>query len=253
MPSTYLKRIERAKSARTFDRESIENAESQKFASFGWDYSSALQTLDDRLIQASMSRFGENQNMESVHWLLFAAISMHENVKNILEIGTYKGEATRVLRALFPEASIVTADVPESDPIMKESYGRDEQSEYEKFVSQRSSNLANSDANFIEANSFFLPEHVKPGFDLVWVDGGHLYPEIAWDICNAFHLCKDGGYILVDDVLVHPDSPVSSKVSRASYQVIEYLLQRKQLKHDFFLKRMELVPRNRKYVAVMQK
>ncbi len=252
-PLVYLNRIEYMLMSRALNEAALLQQEREKFASFGWDYGTALSTLNRCLEQCGMARFGENRAMESTHWLLFAAISTTEKVQRVLEIGTYTAQATRVLRGLFPDAYILTIDVPDSDPIMRNTYGRVHDEAYQAFLAERTANLKCSNATFLESNSFFLPEHTADKFDLIWVDGGHRYPEIAWDICNSFHLCNEGGYILIDDVLVHPDSMETDKVSRASFEIIQYILERRHARHRFFLKRVHPIPRYRKYVAVLQK
>ena len=94
-------------------------------------------------------------------------------------------------------------------------------------------------------------------FDLIWVDGGHLYPEVAWDLAAAHHLCRDGGQLLCDDVIPAPDGPRTAYVSPDSYQVLDYFAVRTGETLRLFLKRCAFkhagVPRKRKYIAMMRR
>ena len=88
------------------------------------------------------------------------------------------------------------------------------------------------------------------------MDGGHLYPEISWDICNAYHLCNNNGWILYDDIIPNQKYDLGMANSD-SYNVLEYIKQRIENKITYFLKRdgaeFSANPLKRKYVALMHK
>jgi len=94
-------------------------------------------------------------------------------------------------------------------------------------------------------------------FDLIWLDGGHKYPEVAWDACQAYWLCKPGGLIVFDDVIKHPRPAITDKVSGATYEVLNYIEQRATCKVTYLLKRLapafNSIERQKKYIAVLQK
>ena len=126
--------------------------------------------------------------------LYFTALSFkNPSIKNILEIGTGKGDMTSILSTLWPDSEIVTCDIPEYDPEFKELAIRKEDDAFER-------NINRDNITFHSKNSFFLPTFAKKKFDLIWVDGGHDYPSVAWDIMFAYNNCKKGGYIFMHDV-----------------------------------------------------
>jgi predicted O-methyltransferase YrrM len=102
-----------------------------------------------------------------------------------------------------------------------------------------------------------LPAVIQGEFDLVWIDGGHLYPEIAWDICNAYHRVRKGGFLMCDDIIVHPRGVRDAYVSPDAHQVLQYLVTRTSDHLELYLKRLGATwssdPRARKYVALLNK
>tara|TARA_B100001123_G_C15237069_1_gene997576 strand:- start:552 stop:1229 length:678 start_codon:yes stop_codon:yes gene_type:complete len=197
----------------------------------------------------------------SSHMVLFSALSLSPSYfSDILEIGTYKGETSNLLSRLFPSGNITTIDLPASDPIFFNSYlgargNANRQKIYTEILSQ---NLTPDNIHFIETNSFFLLS-VLDGkkFDLIWLDGGHLYPEIAWDACQAYWLCKPGGLIIFDDVALNSNTRTTDKLSGAVHEVVTYISNRTNCKVSYLLKRLDpkynSVPSLQKHIAVLEK
>jgi predicted O-methyltransferase YrrM len=248
--------IARIRYGREFSQQAEEQAVRAAIDAAGLDSSKGLQLLND-LLRDSLGRpfdFGK----DSVHWLVFACLcDALPAVSRILEIGTFDGAFTALLSRLFPTAEITTVDLPESDPLLRSTYRRDADAAYRRFVATRDANLGAPNIRFHQFNSAFLLDRVKGPFDLVWVDGGHLYPEIAWDIAAAHHLCRDGGIVLCDDVISAADGPRTPYVSPDSFRVLDYFAQRTGETLHLFLKRCSFkhagVPRKRKYVAMMRR
>jgi predicted O-methyltransferase YrrM len=195
---------------------------------------------------------------DSIHWLVFSALSVAKtDVRHILEIGTFDGEFTWILSRLFPEAKITTVDLPGSDPLLRDFYNRESDSDFQRYKAKQKANLANGNINLVESNSFFLLDKVSEKFDLIWVDGGHLYPEVAWDLCSAYHLCRDDGQVLCDDVIPLKKFYKDRYVSTESFEVLKYLQARTPIELILFLKRRNpfffAVKKDRKYVSCMQK
>src|SRR5262249_17307324 len=133
------------------------------------------------------------------------ALSAQQPDARILELGTYDGEFTAILSRLFPKGSIVTVDLPDDDPIMRQTYGRDDAGRLAEFKRTQKQNVDAPNVQTVSSNTAFLldrvPSPTRHSFDFVWVDGGHLYPDVAWDMAYAFHLCRPGGVVAVDDVV----------------------------------------------------
>ena len=198
-----------------------------------------------------------NRNKDSIHWLLFSGLSISNNPKRILEIGTFDGHFTFILSKLFPKSNIITLDLPESDPLIRETYNRTSDEDYINYVSDRKDNTKASNIRFIDRNSLFLLDSISGKFDIIWIDGGHHFPEIAWDISNSYHLLNEGGIMLCDDIIISNTDMKKGYVSSDSYKTLKYLEQRTKSKMFYFLKRFDgkryATTINRKYVSYFKK
>ena len=238
-----------------FNKELILEEEEEKFNKEKFNREKSKNYLNKILKKLSLDNYDENS--DSVHWLISAAISQEKNINRILEIGTYNGEFTAILSELFPNSDIVSIDLPETDPLLRSTYNREDEQEYEKFKEKQKKNISNSNRiELILSNSFFLRENVEGKFDFIWVDGGHNFPEIAWDICNCYDLLSKGGILMCDDV-IKLDDYNEGFVSNDSYKVLEYINQRLSSNILYFLKRLDgkryARSKNRKYVAFLKK
>jgi predicted O-methyltransferase YrrM len=240
-----------------YDAEGFRKLERRKFAEAGFDYDRGLEKLDQTLAQLGKPPFLDQRGMASVHWILFSSMSLIYDVKRVLEIGTFDGETTRILSELFVDASVTTVDLPGNDPILANSYRRAEPEQVRMFAERQRVNTRHPRIELIQANSFQVPVAAKGKFDLIWIDGGHLYPEIAWDICNAYHLCNTGGWIMCDDVIPSGKGFRNEYVSTDSSFVLDYVSRRTGEKVVFFMKRegaeWSANPNKRKYVALMHR
>lgn len=195
---------------------------------------------------------------DSVHWLLFACLRPAlGDAPRILEIGTFDGGFTRILSALYPGGEIITVDLPESDPILRSTYRRDDDAAFRAFTATRDAHIGQPNVRFLQFNSAFLLDHLQGPFDAIWVDGGHLYPEVAWDIVAARHLVREGGYVLCDDVIPDAAGTRTAYVSPDSHEVLKYLCERSGEPLHLFLKRCSFkhagIPARRKFVALLQR
>ena len=210
----------------------------------------------NKVLEKTHGREFDEKN-DSGHWLLSAAISQSININRILEIGTYTGEFTAILSKLFLDSEIITIDLPENDPILRNSYNRDNNDLYDDFKKEQNKNIDKSgNVNLLLTNSLFLNDKVNGKFDLIWVDGGHNYPEIAWDLCNSYNLLNDGGILMCDDIIKMEKDFAKRFVSTDSYRVLDYLNQRVNNSVLYFLKRLDgkryARLKNRKYIALLK-
>ena len=229
--------------------------EKRKLEGLG-DLEAALTKLN--VILTARGRGPFDFDKDSIHLLLWSLLSLRHPAKRILEIGTFEGEGANVLARLFPGAEVVTVELPEDDPLFRTFYRRTTEAERRAFQEKQAKNLDLPNIRLLKVNSFFLPERVEGAFDLIWVDGGHLYPEVAWDICNAWRLCAPGGYLLFDDVMPDRKSRKTDLISSDSYEVLTYLQARlPSLRPAYFLKRRQLFRYGdvfkKTYVACLQK
>jgi hypothetical protein len=161
------------------------------------------------------------------------------------------------LARLFPGAMITTVDLPASDPLLRDFYNREDDSAFQKYKNTQKNNLASKNIKLVETNSMFLLDKINGKFDLIWVDAGHLYPEVAWDLCNAYQLCGNGGVVLCDDVIPLKTPYKDRYVSTESFEVLSYLEARVEVALSLFLKRRNPLlfanKKSRKYVAMLRK
>ena len=203
-----------------------------------------------------MECFESQKGMASLHWIIFCAISENKTIHNILELGTFDGLTTLIISKIFPNAKITTIDLPEDDPIGIDSCQRNDERYRGEFIEKQRKNTSADNITFIKKNSFFVPEIVHKKFDLIWVDAGHLYPEVSWDICNSYHLCNENGWLMYDDVIPNQNQH-SAYDSSDSYNILQYICSRMKNKMSLFLKRLDpefsANPHRRKYIAVINK
>jgi predicted O-methyltransferase YrrM len=241
------------------DKKEATNIQVQEviFKKNGFDRNNAMQKLE--LIYQSLfdEPYSESDSLSSEHLIIFSALSLSPHkIRNILEIGTYDGKTALILSALFPKAKIITMDLPADDPAFFNSYSRENQ--LGSFITSRDRLLRRCDnIQFEEKNSLHLTSVKADKFDLVWVDGAHGYPTVAMDICNAVRLCKESGYILVDDIWTVLKSHGSDYRSLGGYQTLTALQHAKLIVNfDLFLKRVNVkanLPWTQKYIALIKK
>ena len=148
----------------------------------------------------------------SEHLLVSIALSRILPKKiDILEIGTFAGETTTFFSNLFPFSVIDTIDLPkdviEAQNLYKTSI------DFNFFLEIRSKNTLHSNVFFHEMNSLELFKWTKQ-YNFIFVDGDHKAPITYYDLVNAVRLCKKGGFIMVDDVYVNPETDQFSIESR---------------------------------------
>jgi predicted O-methyltransferase YrrM len=258
-PTRYSRRIRAFLLKCRYDMAAVAAVERAKFTALGFDYSAARKNLDIVLKEMQKPAYSDSNGIASVHWLLFACLAGNRKVDRILEIGTFDGETAALLARLFPDAEIVTVDLPSTDPILAESYdyARGGAEKLNAFEQRLANNTRAANIKLVRVNSFFLPAAVDGLFDLIWVDGGHLYPEVAWDLCNAYHCLKPGGTLMCDDVIPLSDGLRDAYVSPDSHSVLRYVVDRSGDAISLFLKReapeWSADPRQRKFVAMLKK
>jgi predicted O-methyltransferase YrrM len=258
-PKHYVRRLRRIQALKNYDLLHIEAEEIAKFHAIGLDPVAALPHLNSALRSIGSEPYDDLTGTDSIHWLVFAALSLSpraDAIRDILEIGTFRGKTTLLLKTMFPDAQVTTVDLPTSDPIMQQTYRRDTPEQLAEYRATRDSRVNREGIAFIETNSFFIPGVAKGPFDLIWMDGGHLFPEVAWDFCNSWHACRSGGILMCDDIIPDPRGS-DSYASDESHKVISYVAARTDIAPVYLLKRRNpnwsADPVTRKFVAVLQR
>jgi predicted O-methyltransferase YrrM len=185
----------------------------------------------------------------SIHRLAFAALRVGGfRPRHILELGTAAGHTTRYLSDLFPEATIVTVELPPDDPLFTKIHPEGDRALV--------NGLQRPNIVSLRMNTLFIAKENLPAFDLIWIDAGHRFPEVAWDHFLCFHNLAPGGWLFSDDVRF-PDNRMARKEpgSLAAWSVIEYFNMRQSEQFRFLLKREDLKSflLDPKYVAYLCK
>jgi predicted O-methyltransferase YrrM len=142
----------------------------------------------------------DDENL-SWHYHIFAGFSSKKK-KKILEIGTHDGKFANFLSKIFPNSKIITCDLDDKNFFFQNTYNRENKNFLKNFLIYRKKNLSCKNIKFIKMDSFNLLNKFKfQNFDLIWVDGNHLGPQVQFDIFQSIKLLKNNGYMLVDDVI----------------------------------------------------
>jgi predicted O-methyltransferase YrrM len=189
------------------------------FKKFSLDRQLGLSKLN-RILESEFGKsYSEKNGMWSEHLLFFAALSLNPiKIDRILEIGTHKGETTRILHLLFPLSKITTMDLPPA--LAKEldiySYG-----ESNEIIEARKQNIGGINEIYeVQRDSCNLTIEENK-YDLIWLDGAHGHPVCCVDITNAIRLIEHKGFIVCDDVYTTLRNSDSFYDSTATLQVLE--------------------------------
>ena len=215
------------------------------FLQLGLSYDSGLQLFNE-IYSKIFNRIPTSQ-----HQILFSSISFKNEIKTILEIGTFNGTNAKFLSALFPEANIITLDLEDNDDFFIKSYGRQNSEKRESFVRHRNFILNTcKNVQFIQNSSINYLQYETKNFDLIWVDGAHGYPFVTIDITNSLKLLNRGGFLICDDVFKEIDESDSFYRSIASMQTLMAFVHAKViLEFNLIFKRFNNVE---KYIAIVK-
>jgi len=119
-----------------------------------------------------------------------------QNIRNILEIGSYEGRSCIYFGKKFIDAKITCVDTwSGSDEHLNIKF-QEIENNFDKNIlthldNERVEKLKLSSDVFFEKNNKF--------FDLIYIDGDHQTDQVNKDINNAWRILKDGGYLILDD------------------------------------------------------
>ena len=185
----------------------------------------------------------------SWHYHLFAGLktkfcSEGIEIKNILEIGTDKGTFTKFLSNIFPESKIYSIDLNEENKNFINYFMRKNPRILKSLLKERELNLKNKNIFFEKLNSIEIVNKFKENkFDLIWIDGDHLAPQVTIDIVNCIRVGKLNSLICVDDIIFEKDFKetdfISNEyISNESFKTLEKLTLQKFLETNYLLKRV---------------
>tara|TARA_B100000579_G_scaffold424941_1_gene430030 strand:+ start:732 stop:1556 length:825 start_codon:yes stop_codon:yes gene_type:complete len=190
----------------------------------------------------------------SWHYHLFLGLKQYFGNKkiNILEIGTFDGNFSNFISKVYNESHITTIDLDESENQFINTYGREEKEKLDKFLKLRNENLNRININFIKLNSLNIKKYFnEKKFDLIWVDGEHLNPQVTIDIINSLDLLKNDGIICTDDVIMDSKFPKGKYVSNEGFFTLKHLEDNGLIKNYYLIKRIRINNlTQKKYISV---
>jgi hypothetical protein len=188
----------------------------------------------------------------SWHYHLFAGLKDYFENKNIniLEIGTFNGQFTNFISEIYEDAQIITIDLNANNKQFLNSYGREKK--LDGYLEFRKKNLFRKNINFIELNSIHIKKYFyEKKFDLIWIDGDHLNPQVTIDIINSLDLLNKDGIICTDDVIMNVKFKKDKFVSNEGFFTLKHLEDNQILKNYYLIKRIRKSNAiNKKYISI---
>ena len=216
-----------------------------------------IEKIKSRVNQLNLSYYDENL---SWHYHLFAGLNEYFRkknieVKNILEIGTYDGKFTKYLSKTYSNSKVVSIDLHQNENTFRDTYDRKDEEKFKKFLEERFKNLNEENISFIEMNSTKLNQYFKQTkFNLIWIDGDHLNPQVTIDIINCLNLIDNESIICVDDVIMDNEFKKNKYVSNESYHTLQLLEKNKLIESYYLIKRIRKNNAiNKKYISLIFK
>ena len=215
-----------------------------------------LLNFDIEKIKLQLNSLGFQYHAQGLSWHyhLFVGLKNYFGNKkiDILEIGTHDGNFSNFISKIYDESYVTTIDLDESDEQFINTYGRNEKEKFDKHLKIRNKNLNRKNINFIKLNSLNIKKYFKEKkFDLIWVDGDHLNPQVTIDIINSLDLLNNDGIICTDDVIMDNNFKNSDYVSSDGFFTLKHLEENGIIKNYYLIKRIRV--KNaiyKKYVSV---
>ena len=133
--------------------------------------------------------------------------------RNILEIGISHGHSILLWRNFFPNATIHAVDVNGCEAINN----------------QERINPIIRDAYSLQ----FVDQLEKNYFDIIIDDGPHTFESMVFYIQNYIHLVKDGGVLVLEDIINTNWTPILLKMIDPSFNVTVFDMRNKQRDPSF--------------------
>ena len=135
----------------------------------------------------------------------------HINNRLILEIGTHKGDFATVLLEKFKPKKLVLVDpwIAEKEKIYQSSWygnfdggGQKIQDSYYQNVKKKFEQQINKkQVEILRMKSSEAFKILKNKFDLIYIDGNHLYNYVLEDLENSLNIINNNGLIVLDDFM----------------------------------------------------
>ena len=157
------------------------------------------------------------------------------------------GKFANFLANIFPNSEITTIDIPHENSPDFIAHGKDEMN---RRIEIKENFLKKKNIKPITMMSLSMLEHFEKNyFDMIFVDGDHLNPQVSIDIFQSIYLIKKGGIIVTDDNIVDEKASFDG-VNLDSFQALSYLEKNGLISLDLFIKRYSFKNiKQKKYVS----
>ena len=135
----------------------------------------------------------------------------HINNSLILEIGAHKGDFSTILLEKFKPKKLVLVDpwIAEKEKIYQSSwYGnfdgvgqKIQDSYYENVKKKFEQEINKKQVEILRMKSSEAFKILKNKFDLIYIDGNHLYNYVLEDLENSLNIINNNGLIILDDFM----------------------------------------------------
>ena len=178
----------------------------------------------------------------SWHYHLFTGLKQYFGNKkiNILEIGTHRGNFSNFISKVYSESQIITIDLDENDNQFVNYFDRGLKKKLDELLKLRKKNLDRKNIKFIKLNSLNIKKYFDKKFDLIWVDGDHLNPQVTIDIINSLDLLNNDGILCTDDVIIDDKSQLNTYISNESFLTLKHLEDNGIVKNLYLIKRIKI-------------
>ena len=219
------------------------------FSDLNLDYHEVKNFLKDLQINP------DDENL-SWHFYIFAGLKLifdkeNKNIKKILEIGTYNGAFTSFLSTIFPNSEIITIDIEEKEIPYNSKDISDKKKKF--FFNTRAQNINKRNIVYKNLNSLYLNQTFQNiSFDLVWIDGDHINPQVSLDIYQSINLINKNSIICVDDIIFNDFK--TSFTNNDSYKTLNYFEKLNIISNKYVIKRIRKRNMNeKKFISISHK
>ncbi len=142
-------------------------------------------------------------DMNIIPWCVtFSKVFKRTDPIRILEIGSWEGRSSLFLLTYFERGNLTAVDTwagTDQYEYNATSELSDLERRFDHNLSPHSARLTKRKGSSLEVLPQLIDENQQ--FDLIYVDGSHFADDALMDTTNAWRLLKEGGVMIIDDVM----------------------------------------------------
>jgi len=159
-------------------------------------YKTEMTTLNQYLKENYSATFYEGHCQQVADQVnILRSMASFKNVSNIMEIGFNAGHSSEVFLGASPRTKVVSFDIGSHDYLTHGKTFIDR-----KFPDRHQLILGDSEKTVAE----YIENKPDTRFDLIFIDGSHVYEKVMQDLLNCKRLSHKDTIIILDDVVKNP-------------------------------------------------